>query len=372
VFRPTQGGWYVHYSAGGTDAAVGYGANGDVPVAADYDGDGEADIAVFRPSDGVWYVQGGTATAWGANGDIPVPADYDGDGRADIAVFRPAQGVWYVHGGATVAWGTRGDLPVMGLPTSGRSGGGPIVLLEVDAEDNAPSGHGMPMGDDVRIVQNMLSSVTNGGSGVLVVGGGKPYDPVDGPDSVTTFWNSIHDAVPSMSVTFVNGGSAIAAQSLSGFALVAVVSDEIEVWGGLTQEEYSALDGRAADLGTFISGGGGLLGFLSAGADDALLLRSVDDRPGVPGERRLSTRSSGSALASFSYLNAIGQFPTALGYYDYGEIVPTQGGIDLGISDPGWCCWHGNFTAYPSSFSILAATRTGQPVAIGYHIFPSG
>ena len=26
-----------------------------------------------------WYV-------WGVNSDVPVPADYDGDGRADIAV----------------------------------------------------------------------------------------------------------------------------------------------------------------------------------------------------------------------------------------------------------------------------------------------
>ena len=70
-----------------------------------------ADTAVFRPSTGVWWIPGLGAVRWGEDGDIPVPADYNGDGRAEMAVFRPSTGAWWIPGLGAVRWGEDGDIP---------------------------------------------------------------------------------------------------------------------------------------------------------------------------------------------------------------------------------------------------------------------
>jgi len=119
VYRPSTGVWYLLDGPNGTGNAYGWGISTDIPVAGDFDGDGKADIGVFRPSDGMWYLigsrAGGMGIAWGANGDRPVPADYDGDGKVDLAVFRPSQGTWYIarssnSGYDIVNWGVASDI----------------------------------------------------------------------------------------------------------------------------------------------------------------------------------------------------------------------------------------------------------------------
>ena len=67
---------------------------------ADFDGDGNTDVSVYRPSNGRWYIEGIGNFKWGYAGDLPVPGDYDGDGTTDIAIFRPSNGKWYVMGSA--------------------------------------------------------------------------------------------------------------------------------------------------------------------------------------------------------------------------------------------------------------------------------
>lgn len=122
VFRPLEGTWYISNSSSQNMSAYRFGASGDLPVAADYDGDGKADVAVFR--NGVWYrlfSQTFTvdAISFGVAMDKPAPADYDGDGKADVAVFRPSDGTWYRLASSNSAFsairfGTDGDIPVPG------------------------------------------------------------------------------------------------------------------------------------------------------------------------------------------------------------------------------------------------------------------
>ena len=109
VWRPSTGVWWIRKSSDGystsTASSYQWGLPGDTPIVADFDGDGRTDLTVWRPSEGAWYVNFSSTgynpaiTAriqWGLTGDIPVANDYDGDGRTDLAVWRPSNGTWYI------------------------------------------------------------------------------------------------------------------------------------------------------------------------------------------------------------------------------------------------------------------------------------
>ncbi len=124
VFRPSSGTWYVLRSSNGTLLAANWGTDSDTLVQADYDGDGKTDFAVRRPSSSTWYVLrstdgGTTVVTFGSPGDLPVPGNYDGDNDEDIAVFRPSTGTWYTSlnpetNFGAIHWGQQGDVPVPG------------------------------------------------------------------------------------------------------------------------------------------------------------------------------------------------------------------------------------------------------------------
>jgi glucose/arabinose dehydrogenase len=124
VFRPTEGVWYINNSLNNSYRVQGFGLNGDIPTPEDYDGDNITDIGVFRPSSGTWYhfLSSNNTVGiiqFGANGDIPAAGDYDGDAKADFTVYRPSEGVWYrsnsSNGAAVIQlFGLNGDIPTPG------------------------------------------------------------------------------------------------------------------------------------------------------------------------------------------------------------------------------------------------------------------
>jgi choice-of-anchor C domain-containing protein len=107
VYRPGSGMWYIS-----TLGDFRFGESGDLLVPADYNGDGRDDVAVYRPSNGMWYISTRGNFHFGEDGDIPVPGDYNGDGWDDIAVYRPSNGTWYISTRGNFVYGQNGDVPV--------------------------------------------------------------------------------------------------------------------------------------------------------------------------------------------------------------------------------------------------------------------
>ncbi len=124
VFRPSTGMWYILRSTDFGVTQTQFAIPADIPAPADFDGDGKTDIAIYRPSNGNWWslssINGAQINAQlGQTGDIPLPSDFTGDGRADYVVFRPSTGQWLRSSSANgassnVIFGQAGDKPVIG------------------------------------------------------------------------------------------------------------------------------------------------------------------------------------------------------------------------------------------------------------------
>ncbi len=121
VWRPSSGVWWVLGSSNQATSQQ-WGLGSDIAAPGDFDGDGKTDFCVYRPSEGNWYVMRSTDGAYyvinfGTSEDKVAQADYDGDGKTDIALFRPSNKYWYIQ--------RSGDSQMV-IESLGSKGGDPV------------------------------------------------------------------------------------------------------------------------------------------------------------------------------------------------------------------------------------------------------
>jgi hypothetical protein len=155
---------------------AGFPVLGDTTVVGDFDGDGKADPAIWRSSQGVWIMPLSSANyasfvfaQWGQSGDVPIVADFDGDGKADIGFYRA--GLWGVlksSQGYSLAsaqffsWGGVGLAP---------------IVADFDGDGKADLGYVAPPAGGQSAVYSILQSSTGysfGAGQVLFVPAGFP------------------------------------------------------------------------------------------------------------------------------------------------------------------------------------------------------
>ena len=214
--------------------------------AADFDGDSRSDVAIFRPSSGLWAVRGVTRVYFGSSGDDARPGDYNGDGIADIAVFRPGSGLWAVRGITRVYYGQSLDTPIQGgggqrtydyVVKSG-DGADLVQALESDAYDSVFIPAGTYSVNTVIHVDNVTRIVGESKTRTRIVFSGSNYliieetgcrvegiTFVDGGSGTT--WGSLHIYAAYVSVDkcrFV-GDQTVGLGWTSGYSIYLTISN---------------------------------------------------------------------------------------------------------------------------------------------------
>ncbi len=126
TYRPANALWSIDNPVSGFHYLQ-FGQAGDIPVPGHYDG-GHAEVAVYRPSTATWLILGPNgpySMRLGAPGDVPVPGDYDGDGKTDPAVYRPSTATWSIwHAASQTMQTTQWGIPNLDQPIPAAYDGG--------------------------------------------------------------------------------------------------------------------------------------------------------------------------------------------------------------------------------------------------------
>ena len=123
IFRDSSGLWAVR----GVSRFY-FGTTGDLPKPSDWEGNGTDLPAIFRGSSGLWAIRGLSRVYFGSSGDKAKPGDYNGDGTEDIGIFRESSGLWAARGISRIYFGSSGDRAIAPDIAHGASGGGGGLL----------------------------------------------------------------------------------------------------------------------------------------------------------------------------------------------------------------------------------------------------
>jgi hypothetical protein len=120
-----NGEWWILQSSNGSLRVERFGIGSDKVIPGDFDGDGKADLAVWRSSEGMWFWLSSLNNSvnyirFGLADDKPVADDFDGDNQTDVAVFRPTNGTWYILNSQTGTvsyhqFGLAEDIPLQNV-----------------------------------------------------------------------------------------------------------------------------------------------------------------------------------------------------------------------------------------------------------------
>lgn len=116
LYDPVHGDWFVAVSTGSgfTPAAYGWLGGWGIssppykPLVGDFNGDGKMDVGLFDPVHGDWFVATSTGSGfaasefgwlpgWGASStNLAFAGDFTGDSKADVCLYDPVHGDWFV------------------------------------------------------------------------------------------------------------------------------------------------------------------------------------------------------------------------------------------------------------------------------------
>ncbi len=121
VFRRTQRGLFVVQRPAQTPREIAFGRGTDQPLVGDWDGNGRANLGVRAPATSRFRLRtpaGVTKFTLGLPRDLPIAGDWDGDGRWEVGLRKASKGRFVQRAAdgtlTTVAIGDLDDLPVTG------------------------------------------------------------------------------------------------------------------------------------------------------------------------------------------------------------------------------------------------------------------